>query len=115
MGSASKPILAQPQMAVAVNDLFTPVGDHIRVIDLSSATVIMPGDLGVSDPADKVKIQADSQNVRITLSNGSTPTSTVGFLIRTTDKPLSLTITNGVVLKAIETAGGGALQVQFGT
>lgn len=115
MGIASKGIMAQGQMAVAVNDLFTPVGDHIRVTDLSSAAVIMPGDLGVNLPADKVKIQADAQNVRITLSDGATPTAAVGFLIRTTDDPLPLTITDGVVLKAIEAAGGAALQVQFGT
>jgi hypothetical protein len=37
MGIASKAIMANGQQAVAVNNLFTPVGDHIRVSDLSSA------------------------------------------------------------------------------
>ena len=114
MGIASKPIVAQGQIAVAVNNLFTPVGDHIRVSDLSSAIEIMPGDLGVNLPADKVWIQADTQNVRITLAPASTPTATVGFLIRTTDDIEPITITDGVVLKAIEAAGGAVLQVQFG-
>ena len=114
MGIASKAIMAQGQASVAVNNLFTPVGDHIRVTDLSSAVVIMPGDLGVNLPADKVWIQADTQNVRITLAPTSTPTATIGFLIRTTDEIEPITITDGVVLKAIEAAGGAALQVQFG-
>lgn len=114
MGIASKPMMAQGQIAVAANNLFTPVGDHIRVTDLSSAIAIMPGDLGVNLPADKVWIQADTQNVRITLALTSTPTATVGFLIRTTDDIKPITITDGVVLKAIEAAGGAVLQVQFG-
>jgi 2-phospho-L-lactate guanylyltransferase (CobY/MobA/RfbA family) len=114
MGIASKPISAQPQTVVATNDLFTPVGNHIRVTDLSSAVVIMPGDLGVALPADKVKIQADTQDVRITLAPGSTPTANIGFLVRTTDPIISLSITDGIVLRAIETAGGANLQVQFG-
>lgn len=106
--------MAQGQIVTASNDLFTPVGDHIRVTDLSSAVVIMPGDLGVNQSADKVWIQADTQNVRITVAPNSIPTATVGFLIRTTDEVLPITITDGVVLRAIEAAGGAALQVQFG-
>lgn len=115
MGIASKAIIANGQQVVATNNLFTPVGDHIKVTDLSSAKVIMPGDLGVNLPADKVWIQADTQNVRITLAPDSTPTAAIGFLLRTTDRIEPITITNGVVLKVIEAAGGAALQVQFGT
>ena len=115
MGVVSKPIMAQAQLAVVTNDIFTPVGDHIRVSDLSSAVVIMPGDLGVNLPADKVWIQPDTQNVRITLAPASTPTTTIGFLIRTTDDVKPITITDGVILKAIEVVGGAGLQVQFGT
>lgn len=118
MGTASKAIMATPQQAVVTNDLFTPVGDHIMMDDLTAARTISPGALGVDvtnfDRVDKVKIQADTQNVRITYSDGATPTSTVGFLIRTTDEEKTILITNGVVLKAIEVVGGAVLQVQFG-
>lgn len=106
-------------MPVVTNELFTPIGNHITMTDLSAAVEISAGALGVDattvDIVDKVKIQADTQDVRITFSAGSTPTSTSGFLIRTTDQEKTITITNGVLLRAIEAAGGAILQVQFGT
>lgn len=118
MGTASKPIMTTPQQVVVSNVLFTPVGGHITMDDLTAARTITPGALGIDvtdfDRVDKVKIQADTQNVRITYSAGSTPTSTGGFLIRTTDEVSTILITNGVMLKAIEAAGGAVLQVQFG-
>ncbi len=118
MGTASKSIMATPQQAVVTNDLFTPVGDHIPMIDLAAAREISPGALGVDvtdfDRVDKVRIQADTQNVRLTFSSGSTPTATVGFLIRTTDDWKTIPLIKGVTLRAIEAAGGAVLQVQFG-
>lgn len=118
MGIASRDIRPGPMTPVANNDLFTPIGDHVLVTNLSSATVIMPGEIGIdttTKKADKVLIQADTQNVRITLSPDSTPTAAVGFLLRTTDDWLPITLTKSVTLKAIEVVGGAALQVQFGT
>lgn len=116
MGTASKPILALGQQAVVTNDIFTPVGDHIAGTDISSATVIMPGAMGVDLPADKVLIQTTAQNIRFTL-DGTTPTPTVGFQLKSTDPPRQIIIrpeTGGVILTVIEEAGGAVLQVQFG-
>ncbi len=117
MGIASRDIVGPQTSVVSTTNMFTPIGDHVRVDDLTSATVIMPGDIGIdttTKAADKVLIQADTQNVRITLSPGSTPTATIGFLLRTTDDWLPITLRKGVTLKAIEVVGGAALQVQFG-
>jgi hypothetical protein len=115
MGQASKPISTNPQQAVITNDIFTPVGSHIAGTDVSSATVIMPGDMGIPLSADKVIIQTTAQNIRYTL-DGTTPTPTVGFQLKATDPPKQIIIRNGeVVLTVIEEAGGAVLQVQFGT
>lgn len=117
MGTASKSILAQGQQAVVTNDIFTPVGSHIAGTDISSATVVMPGPMGVAEPADKILIQTTAQNIRYTL-DGTTPTPTVGFQLKSTDPPRQIIIrpeTGGVVLTVIEEAGGAVLQVQFGT
>lgn len=116
MGTASKPIMSQSQLAVVTNDIFTPVGGHIAGTVISSAAVIMPGRMGVEDPADKVLIQTTSQNIRYTL-DGTIPTPTVGFQLKSTDPPKQIIIrpeTGGVVLTVIEEAGGALLQVQFG-
>jgi hypothetical protein len=116
MGIASKPILATGQQSVVTNDIFTPVGSHIAGTDISSATVIMPGNMGVTGQADKVVIQTTAQNIRYTL-DGTTPTPTVGFQLKSTDPPRQIIIrpeTGGVVLTVIEEAGGAVLQVQFG-
>ena len=117
MGIASKSISAQPQMAVVTNDIFTPVGDHIAGTDISSATVIMPGAMGVAETADKVILQTTAQNIRYTL-DGTTPTATVGFQLKSTDAPRQIIIrleTGSVMLTVIEESGGAVLQVQFGT
>ncbi len=116
MGIASRPVMAQGQQAVVINDIFTPVGSHIAGTNISSATVIMPGNMGISDPADKVVIQTTAQNIRYTL-DGTTPTPTIGFQLKSTDPPRQIIIrpgTGGVVLTVIEEAGGAVLQVQFG-
>ncbi len=113
MGIASRPILAQGQQVVVNNELFTPVGSHIAATDISSATVIMPGDMGVDESADKVKIQTTAQNIRWT-EDGTTPTAAVGFQLKSTDPPRLITLTKGVILTVIEEAGGAVLQVQFG-
>jgi hypothetical protein len=115
MGTASRPIAAaQPQVPVITNDIFTPVGNHIAGTDISSATTIMPGEMGVDLPADKVMIQTTAQNIRYTL-DGTTPTPTVGFQLKATDPPRQIIIRAGeVTLTVIEETGGAVLQVQFG-
>lgn len=114
MGIADRPISASPQMPVIINDIFTPVGSHIAGTDISSAVVIMPGPIGVEDPADKVLIQTTAQNIRYTL-DGTTPTPAVGFQLKSTDPPKQIIIREGeIVLTVIEEAGGAVLQVQFG-
>lgn len=116
MGIASRSIATQPQQPVVINDIFTPVGAHIAGTDISSATVIMPGDMGLTLSADKVLIQTTAQNIRYTL-DGTTPTLTRGFQLKSTDIPRQIIIrpeTGGVILTVIEEAGGAVLQVQFG-
>lgn len=115
MGIADRGISVSPQMPVVPNDIFTPVGEHIAGTDVSSAAVIMPGDMGVNLPADKVVIQTTAQNIRYTL-DGTTPTTTVGFQLKSTDSPRQIIIRPGeVILTVIEEVGGAILQVQFGT
>jgi hypothetical protein len=113
-GIASKPVMAQSQLAVITNDVFKPVGNHIAGTDISSATVIMPGPMGVNQFADKAIIQTTSQNIRYTL-DGTAPTTVVGFQLKATDPPRQILLTSGVTLTVIEEAGGAVFQVQFGT
>ena len=113
MGTASKPIMATPQQAVVSNKLFTTVGSHIAGTDISSSTVIMPGNMGIELTADKAIIQTTAQNIRYTV-DGTTPTPTVGFQLKSTDDPREIDITRGNVLTVIEEAPTAVLQVQFG-
>ena len=119
MTIASRPIQAGSQLPVVANSIFTPVGGHFPLndaspVNISSATVISPGLFGINTTADKVEIQTTSQNVRFTLSEGSIPTATTGFQLKTTDPPLPITLTPGVVLTVIEEAPTAAINFQFG-
>lgn len=118
MTIASRPIFTGPQQPVVVTSIFTPVGGHFPLnpaspVDVSSAVVISPGNFGVSDPTDKVLVQTTSQNVRFTL-DGTTPTATTGFQLKTTDPPLLIMLTDGVILTVIEEAATAAFNFQFG-
>ncbi|KKM45501.1 hypothetical protein LCGC14_1560620 [marine sediment metagenome] len=115
MGIASKDVRLGPMTPVANSDLFSAIGNHFTVTNLAAAVIIAPGGFlpEDADDADKVKIQAHTQDVRITYSADSTPTAIFGFLIRTTDEEKTITL-RGITLKAIEVVGGAALQVQFG-
>ena len=113
MAVASRPITPGPQQAVVSNYIFTPIGNHIPGTDISSATVIMPGDLGLDETADKVIIQTTAQNIRYTL-DGTAPTATIGCQLKATDDPKEIGISWGVILTVIEEAPTAVLQVQFG-
>jgi hypothetical protein len=110
---AKRAIQAGPQIPVVVNSIFTPTCGLIPDIDISSATVINPGLLGVIGAVDNVLIQTTSQNIRYTL-DGTTPTAAVGFQLKSTDPPLLIALRDKVILTVIEEAATASLMVQFG-
>lgn len=90
---------------------FDQVGDHTR-----NATLNVAVDLNAVRPsfADKIIIQAETQNVRYTL-DGTAPTATVGFLLLTTEPPVMITVSDATILQVIEAAAGGVIQYIWGT
>ncbi|MHC4748953.1 MAG: hypothetical protein ACYTFW_03680 [Planctomycetota bacterium] len=118
MGISSRPVFVGPQQPVVINSIFIPVGGNFPLnpaspVDVSSATVISPGEFGVTDEADKVLIQTVTQNIRFTL-DGTPPTATSGFQLKTTDMPLLISILPGVTLTVIQEAATASVNFQFG-
>lgn len=84
---------------------FRPLGDHTRNSALSAAvTLARPED------ANFLLIQAETQNVRVTL-DGTTPTATVGFLLTAGDPVTVLPVHEDV--KAIEVTASAVINYQW--
>lgn len=87
---------------------FANVGTHQTDTTISSATV-----LTLPSGANGVLLQCTGQNVRYTL-DGTTPTSTVGFVLVANASPVLITFPNDdTVVTVIESAASGAIQFQF--
>lgn len=84
-----------------------PVGSHTENTTLNTAqTLTLP------DGANGFIIQASVQNIRYTV-DGTAPTSTKGFLIRTTDYPVILYApSNNSVFRFIEVTASATLEYQ---
>jgi len=87
---------------------FNPVGAHNSGLDVSSvATLAIPAG------ADKLMLQAITQNCRYTL-DGTAATTSVGFQLKAADPPRVVYVGSDAVIKVIEEAGTAVLQYQFG-
>jgi len=62
--------------------------------------------------AEKLMIQTHTQNVYYTL-DGSTPSATNGFVLLTTQSPITIDVTNGVIPNFLRAASGAVLQYQW--
>jgi len=88
---------------------FTPVGDHTQTSSLASATPIT-----IPAGATKVIMQTQTKDVRFTL-DGTTPTTTKGFLLVANDPPFIVHLdTSHNTLTVIETATTAVFDYQFG-
>jgi hypothetical protein len=86
----------------------TPVGDHVSNGAISSATTLTP-----PATANALLIQATGQNVRYTL-DGTTPTASVGFVLRQDDQPLVIDLGVGMTVKVIEESATATIEYQWG-
>ena len=91
--------------------LFIPVGSHNDGLVISSAVDLITtiNDSNVT----KLLIQSLTQNSRYTL-DGTTPTSTKGFQLKTTDPPVIISLVGITSLKVIQEAATADLQFQGG-
>lgn len=87
---------------------FTPVGDHTSNGSISSATALTP-----PATANALLIQATGQNVRYTL-DGTTPTASTGFVLRSDDQPLIIDVGVGMEIKVIQESATATVQYQWG-
>jgi hypothetical protein len=85
-----------------------PKGSHVDGTDISSATTLTP-----ATGATKLLIQALDQNVRITF-DGTTPTATTGFQLKSEDPMLIIPIGNNMTIKVIEETATADIQYQWG-
>lgn len=85
-----------------------PVGDHVSEDDVDAAVTLTP-----PATANALLIQATAQNVRYTL-DGTTPTASVGFLLRSDDQPLVIDLGPGMTIKVIEVAATATVEYQWG-
>lgn len=86
----------------------TPVGDHTSNGSISSAVTLTP-----PATANALLIQATGQNVRYTL-DGTTPTASVGFVLRQDDQPLIVDVGAGMEIKVIQESATATVQYQWG-
>ena len=85
---------------------FIPVGSHTTDATVSAATTLTR-----PAGATRLLLQTSTQNVRFTL-DGTTPTATTGFLVTTTDGPV--TIETVLDVEVIEVAASATIQYQWG-
>ena len=86
----------------------TRIGSHQKVTLTTS--VFSPAD--VPDKASYLMIQTASQNIRIVL-DGSTPTSTNGFQLKTTDEPMLIPLNGSILPNILAETSGAVVQYQF--
>ncbi len=87
---------------------FNPIGAHSDGLAIAAAQT-----LTVPAGASKIMMQAHAQNVRFTL-DGTVPTATTGFQLKSGDPPLVIPIGINTIIKVIEEAVSADLQYQFG-
>jgi hypothetical protein len=91
---------------VAVIETSTPVGSHTSNGTLGSAvTLTKPAGANV------IIIQCTGQNVRYTL-DGTTPTTTVGFLLVADQPPVKMPV-GGAAVKVIQVSATATIQYQW--
>ncbi|MGB5052680.1 MAG: hypothetical protein WBO46_27260 [Caldilineaceae bacterium] len=82
-------------------------GSHTRNATLSTAV-----DIAVPVGAVQLIIQAETQNVRLTL-DGTTPTATVGFLLTAGATVYTFPVAYGMTVKIIQTTATAVVNYQF--
>lgn len=87
---------------------FDVIGAHTSSATLSSAFTIT-----VTSAANKLLLQAITQNVRFTL-DGTVPTSTLGFQLKADGTILEIPVVNGQAVKVIEETASAVIQYQLG-
>ena len=89
--------------------VYHPKGVHTSVTDLSSVVTVTNNE---EEGARALLVQALTQNIRYTLSN-TTPTASVGFVLRSTDPPFRIDLDEDMSVRFIEETGGAVLQRQW--
>jgi len=89
--------------------MFNPVGVHSDGTDVSSAVELSPPAL-----ATKIMMQSLTQNIRFTLSAGTTPTTTRGFQLLAGDPAVIIPLGPSTVVKVVEEAATADFQYQWG-
>lgn len=99
-----------------------PVDQHVENSSLSSAVAVT-----VPEGASFLRVQANDQNIRFTHDgataaeaafassdrSSTTPTATIGFLLRATDPVAELSVEPGQIVSFIEVAPTARLVYQF--
>ena len=86
----------------------TRIGSHVKVTLTTS--VFSPAN--VPNQASYMLCQTLTQNVRFVL-DGSAPTTTTGFQLKTTDEPLLIPLNGSVLPNFIAETSGAIFQYQF--
>ena len=87
---------------------FVPVGPHQVNNNLNSVVTLNPA-VG----AGRLLLQATNANVRYTL-DGSTPSSSSGFVLRAGADPTLIILAPGVSVKVTQETSGAVIQYQWG-
>lgn len=91
------------------NIQFIPRGNHTQ---LSSVNLSVAGAIVAAQDANKILVQAETQNVRYAFS--SNVSSVFGFRIAAGDPPTLIPIVTGASLYVIAESGGATLDYQLG-
>ena len=92
-------------------------GNHFEVIAHQSDVMnVAEGAqvIGIPKGVNAVLVQAVNQNINYTLSDGSTPTPTSGFVLIAGNDPIAIPVGLHTTLTFCAAANGARLELQFG-
>lgn len=87
---------------------FNPIGEHTSNNSLATDVTLTP-----PEGATKLLVSCDTKNVRFTLK-GTTPTTTLGFLITAGNEEKIIPLGDDTVIKVIQVEATAVLQYQWG-
>lgn len=87
---------------------YNPVEQHrVETLGGSAFSPVVP--VG----AQFLMVQAVTQNIRMTLYNGTVPTAAIGFQLVASAAPIVIPLAHGITPQFFREAGGAILQYQF--
>lgn len=92
---------------------FRPLADSVHTSTILSSTTV-PHRLSPPEFADRIMMQALTQNIRYTVLENTNPTTTRGFQMKAGDPPIIIALTEFTTLQFIPEVANAVLEYEYG-